>query len=379
MRANIRFAVAVLAGTLIATAGLWGPGAAGAGAQGANAVLNQPSYYEGQGYGSCTKTENPGDPYTLGQPPTGSHWSLLVLKAGSEASNSDWNTEVENPVPGPYVHPSGKDLSHVIVCTQSGAPPTTTTPPTTTVPGGDCGEYTPTQVTVAPPSVLPGESFTISGTAVPGDTITATLTDPDTGPVPLGSDEVDEDGQFSITATAPELEPGTYTITLSSDECPVDIQVTIVIYALTFSGCGNSNATRTFKAGQTIGWEPQTASFLTSEPIRMRLVGSGGFSQVLYNGAWPANNKISLTIPATAPAGKYTMEQRSTRVNGKVMTRTCPVWVEQSGVSGGSTQLAGSVPISGSGTAAPWAAAGLAAMAGLVLFRLRSRRSVQEA
>ena len=126
--------------------------------------MNHPAYYKGLGYGTCTKTEPVSTPYTLGAPPAGTYWRLLVLKAGSAASNDDWNTLIDYPTPGQYSHPSGKNISHIIKCYKPGTPPgttTTTSGPTTTVAGGNCNGYTPTQVSVNPQTIQQGDTVAL--------------------------------------------------------------------------------------------------------------------------------------------------------------------------------------------------------------------------
>lgn len=95
-------------------------------------------------------------------------------------------------------------------------------------PGGECDDYTPSQVAVNPATVNPGGTFTISGTGVPGDTVSATL---DTNPtVALGSSLVDQFGQFTITATIPTgTQPGDYDIVVASQNCPTSTTVTVTV------------------------------------------------------------------------------------------------------------------------------------------------------
>jgi hypothetical protein len=95
-------------------------------------------------------------------------------------------------------------------------------------PGGECDDYTPSQVAVSPASVNAGGQFTISGTGVPGDTVSATL---DVNPVvALGSSPVDQNGQFSILATIPAgTPPGDYDIVVASENCPTSTTVTITV------------------------------------------------------------------------------------------------------------------------------------------------------
>ena len=95
-------------------------------------------------------------------------------------------------------------------------------------PGGECDDYTPSQVAVNPATVNAGDQFTISGTGVPGDTVSATL---DVNPlVDLGSSPVDQNGQFSILATIPAgTSPGDYDIVVASEDCPTSTTVTITV------------------------------------------------------------------------------------------------------------------------------------------------------
>lgn len=126
---------------------------------------NHPDYweaiFEAQGYAGvqCVKDDElDSKSYLLSDPPEGSIWVALILKAGS----GDEASQVEMlPAPGTYTHDSGKDLSHVIKCWAPEAPPTTT-PPTTP----------PT----SPPGTTPPDT-TPPGTTPPG------TTPPGTGPV----------------------------------------------------------------------------------------------------------------------------------------------------------------------------------------------------
>jgi len=336
---------------------------------GSNAQLNHPSYYEGLGYGSCTKIENPGDPYNLGAAPSGSYNRLLVLKAGSAASNDDWNTLVEYPVTGPYVHPSGKNLSHVIVCTKGGSAPTTTTTTTTTLPGGSCDEYTPTMIAIDPPTAQPGDPITISGVAAPGDTVTATMSG---GGGTLGSDVADGSGQFAINAVVPTVNPATYTITLSTTSCPTSVQISFVVYALTFSGCGYNNEGRTFFPGEQVVWTFHDSSFDTNKDVRLRIRKSGFNADLFGYAPWPASNQVTITIPATAPLGQYTMEQYGfNKGNGKSKSKTCPVTIA---APPSPASAVGTGDLQTGGTQLPLAALGIGAVSALAMVQLRVRR-----
>lgn len=344
----------------------------------ANSNLNQPSYYEGLGYGTCTKTEPVSTPYTLGAPPAGSYWRLLVLKAGSAASNDDWNTMIDYPAPGIYSHPSGKNISHVIRCSKPGTPPgatTTTAAPTTTAAGGSCTGYTPTQVAVSPQTIQPGDNVTVTGNASPGAVVTVKATKGSTT-IDMGTAVAGPSGAFSVTyGFATNVQPGNYTITVSVPGCPATT-VTLVIAPLTFSGCGANNDGRTFSPGEDTVWQLHSSSFSTSSPVELRLYKTG-YSQVLYSGPWPAANEQLITIPANAPQGQYTMEQTGTKSNGKgTMSKTCPVWVDNqfnfvvstSAPTAGASSSDGGLPI---------AEMGIGLVAALALVQLRRRSAAR--
>jgi hypothetical protein len=330
--------------------------------------LNQPSYYEALGYGVCTKNDRPTDPFQLGAPPSGSSWTLLVLKAGSEKSNDDWNTLVHNPTPGAYSHPSGKKISHVIVCSKPGTP-TTTTSTTTTVPGGECSEYTPTLVAVDPPSAQPGDLISITGVAVAGDTVTATLS----GGAVLGQAVAGPTGQFAISAVVPDVAEGVYSIVVSSGSCPTSVTISLVVYPLTFSGCGFNSDARSFVPGQKVTWTLHDSSFDTKKPVRLALKASG-YEAVLYGfAAWPGSNKVAVTIPPTAPTRQYFMEQTGTIKSGKTETKTCPVWVGRPPKRASVSVDSDGMPLNGNGLPVTAVIVGAITLSALV--RLRFRRS----
>ena len=351
---------------------------AGTSAAQSNSDLNHPSYYEGLGYGTCVKTDPVSTPYTLGAPPAGSYWRLLVLKAGSAASNDDWNTMLDYPQPGSFSHPSGKQISHIIKCSKPGSPPgstTTTAGPTTTAAGGSCTGYTPTQLAVSPQTIQPGDTVTVTGVATPGANVTATAIKGSTS-INMGSDTSDAGGQFSITYEfATNVSPGTYTISVQAPGCPA-ATVTLVIAPLTFSGCGSNNDGRTFSQGEDTIWALHAPSFSTSHPVQLRIYKTG-YSQVLYSGPWPAGNQQLITIPASAPQGQYTIEQTGTKSNGKgTMSKTCPVWVQNEFdfVVSSSAPTAGA---SSSDSGLPIAEMGIGVVAALALIQLRRRSSAR--
>jgi hypothetical protein len=82
-----------------------------------NTDQNQESYWEGLGYGECSKVEDPADPFVVPAPDEGNAWTLLVIKAGSAQSVETVNDLIEDPQEGDsYTHSSGKGISHIILC-----------------------------------------------------------------------------------------------------------------------------------------------------------------------------------------------------------------------------------------------------------------------
>ena len=133
------------------------------------------------------KYEPVATPYVVPTPPEGTAWTLLVLKAGSgEGANETF----ANPTSGQsYVHSTGKDISHVILCweevTTTTASSTTTSSSTTTEP--------PTTTTTAPTTTT-----SLSTTTTESQT-TTTLSSPTT----------------STPSTVPTTVPPTTTTSLS--------------------------------------------------------------------------------------------------------------------------------------------------------------------
>ncbi len=193
--------LAVIIGTIIMVAGAFGlatsavaasmtaPSAVGA-ANGVDPELNKASYwvdnFTQQDYEDvkCTKYEPVSTPYILGDAPEGRMWLAIIIKAGA---GDDANQVIMNPKPGPYSHSSGKDNSHVIVCsvpkktytttkttstTTTHTTSTTTTPvtSTTTTPG------TSTHTTSKPPTGPVVETDVVSGGSSPSWLLAGSLT-----------------------------------------------------------------------------------------------------------------------------------------------------------------------------------------------------------
>jgi len=166
--------LAVIIGTVIMLAGAFGlatsavaasmsaPSAVGA-ANGVDPELNKPSYwvdyFTQQGYEDveCTKYEPVSTPYILGDAPEGRTWLAIIIKAGA---GDDANEVIMSPKPGEYSHASGKDNSHVIVCsvpkethtTTTTTPPTTSTTPPTTSTTPPTTSTTPPTTSTTPPT-----------------------------------------------------------------------------------------------------------------------------------------------------------------------------------------------------------------------------------
>jgi hypothetical protein len=113
----------VLVGAAVLATALGLSSTAASAAQPLFAQQNNPTYWSNLGYGDCFKIENPATPFVLGAAPSGTVWSLLVVKAGSDQSVDTPNDVYPNPTPGTYNHSSGKTISHVILCTRPGGRP----------------------------------------------------------------------------------------------------------------------------------------------------------------------------------------------------------------------------------------------------------------
>ncbi|MGE9807303.1 MULTISPECIES: hypothetical protein [unclassified Janibacter] len=131
------------------------------------------SYLEDMGYTDveCTKYDGLNDKtWTV---PAG-EWVLLVLKAGA---GDDASVTVTNPVAGQaYDHPTGKDLSHVILC--SGDKETSTTTSTTST---DTTTTSTDTTTTSTDTSTTDTSTTSTGTST--TTPVTTSTDVPSGPV----------------------------------------------------------------------------------------------------------------------------------------------------------------------------------------------------
>jgi hypothetical protein len=117
--------------------------------------LNQPETFEAwllENYdivATCQKLETVDTPFVVpGQPSEDEEWSFLVIKAGADASVEYPNEGWFYPQPGwELEHSSGKDISHVIVCTSDVEDEETTTSTTTTTTSTTTTSTTTTPVT----------------------------------------------------------------------------------------------------------------------------------------------------------------------------------------------------------------------------------------
>ncbi len=120
--------------------------------------------------------------FTVPEPPPGTTWTLLVLKAGLD------NFEISDPVVGQaYSHPNGKEISHAIICYEEEVPPSTTTttviPPTTTTEPPTSSTTTTsttpeTTTTTEPPVTTSTVPPTTSTTQPPSSTTTSEVPPP---------------------------------------------------------------------------------------------------------------------------------------------------------------------------------------------------------
>lgn len=156
-----------------------GMGVSGAQIAGANPPAPTPNdvdFWCQQG----VKLEPVSTPFVVPPPPGGFTWTLLVLKAGSDESVPQApgpNETFSNPVVGQaYVHHSGKDISHVILCKVPST--TTTTAPTTTAPSTTIATTTTAATTLATTTTAPTTTIATTTTGVTTTTQATTTTVP---------------------------------------------------------------------------------------------------------------------------------------------------------------------------------------------------------
>ncbi len=110
--------------------------------------------------------------FTVPEPPPGTTWTLLVLKAGLD------NFEISNPVVGQaYSHPNGKEISHAIICFEEEVPTSTTTTTTTEPPGSTTtSTTTPRETTTTTSTTTTIPNSTTTTTVPPSSTTTLPTT-----------------------------------------------------------------------------------------------------------------------------------------------------------------------------------------------------------
>ena len=128
------------------------------------------------------KYEPVATPFVVPDPPEGTTWTILVLKAGTE------NSVVTDPVPGQaYSHPNGKEISHAILCyenTPSGGTTSTTSSTVVSTPSTTSSTSISSTTTTAPATTT---SSSTSTTSRPQPTTTGpSTTVPPTTPIPRG-------------------------------------------------------------------------------------------------------------------------------------------------------------------------------------------------
>ena len=95
------------------------------------------------------KIEPVDTPFIVPDPPEGTTWTRLVLKSGTQ------NIQITDPIPGQaYSHPSGKEISHVILCYEVGTSSTTTS----TTMSSSTSTTTPNSTTTTDPTTTTSSS-----------------------------------------------------------------------------------------------------------------------------------------------------------------------------------------------------------------------------
>lgn len=142
---------------------------------------------EGEDNWTCDKEDNSQEvdgAYTLGNPPSGEVWRLLVVKAGSDHNDLYWN-----PIPGQQYAATGQGAggwSHVILCSVPADQETTTTTveettttvvETTTNPEETTTTTEETTTTVVETTTVPEETTTtVEETTTTVDVLDSTVT-----------------------------------------------------------------------------------------------------------------------------------------------------------------------------------------------------------
>jgi hypothetical protein len=150
---------------------------------------------------SGIKVENPGDSFTVPEPPEGTTWVMLILKAGSEEGGSveEENEQFPDPVVGEtYTRTDGKAISHAILCHEEETPPTTSTSTTSTTTGETTtttGGSTTTTTTVEATTT----TSTVGGSTT---TVEEATTTTEAVAVPTGSSRPRSGGSLPVTGAS---------------------------------------------------------------------------------------------------------------------------------------------------------------------------------
>lgn len=151
------------------------------------------------------KIEDPGTPFVVPEPKPGYVWTLLVIKAGSGAGE---NHQVPNPVVGTaYVHPSGKDISHVILCHVDEPDETTTTTSSTTSTSTSTSTTTTSTTQPETTTTVPETTTTVPETTTTVPETTTTVADTTTTTLP-GATTTEPPPNGGVPAGGGAMAPG---------------------------------------------------------------------------------------------------------------------------------------------------------------------------
>lgn len=168
---------------------------------------NQVSFWCEAGF----KYEPVETPYVVPEPPADSVWTLLVLKAGSGEGS---NHPVENPVVGQaYTHPTGRDISHVILCYEGESGTTTTEGTVTTLATTTTSEATTTTTTEPPTTTTVPETSTTTTSSTTTSTTQPTTTTSTTSSTTTSTTEPPSTTTTLDTTTTTVVDPSTTTTT----------------------------------------------------------------------------------------------------------------------------------------------------------------------
>jgi hypothetical protein len=176
---------------------------------------------EGEDDWVCDKVDDQGSDgtYTLGDPPAGHDWRLLIAK---KASGDEANTLYWNPVSGgEYESALGDGYSHIIVCSRPSDEDTTTTTEATTTTVEDTTTTTVEDTTTTSVEDTTTTSVEDTTTTTVEDTTTTSVEDTTTSSVEVDETTVTTAGT-STTATV----EGTVVTTAPADDSDDDLPFT---------------------------------------------------------------------------------------------------------------------------------------------------------